>query len=511
MNIIGFTKTVLLTGFVLVLLACASGSKLVIKSGTKVIKTEEYSWQDLISVEIPEGVIVISKEAFEGNELETLVIPHGVTSIGEGAFRMNNLTSVIIPDTVSRIASRAFTANKLKVVFIPESVKDLAEDAFDSYTAVIIMSSPKGEYAGDYRVLVENNRVAITEYRGKDTELVIPERINGLPVAVIGKYVFFEKGLASVVIPETVTLIEAGAFRRNSLTSVTIPGGLTAVADYVFAENELKAIAIPDNVTTIGKYAFGHNSIETIDIPVSVTSIGDAAFQFNSIANITIPDSVSRIGKYAFYGNSLSNIAVPKSLRQISENVFGKNEVTKVIIPDGVQKIDRYAFFSNKLTEIELPASITTLDETAFDKAVTLKGLGAPATLEISTKKGRPLRVKANRIVARSFILPGRATIPLEISVDGSGGSINFSTSISYTFLSQHDYLLIVDSKNQYFPHYSVLVQLEKDGVPEYYWLYQYAETERARVKREFGGVNPSSGTSMVLIKEGNGSGAVAW
>jgi hypothetical protein len=507
MKIIVFTKTVLLTGLVLVLLACASGSKLVIKSGTKVIKTGEYSWQDLTSVEIPEGVTVISKEAFEGNELETLVIPHGVTSIGEGAFRMNNLTSIVIPDTVTRIGSEAFASNELTTVFIPESVTDLAEDAFDSEVAVIIRSPPKGEYAGDYKVLVQNNKVVITEYRGKDTDLVIPEQINGLPVAAIGKYVFFEKGLASVVIPETVTVIEAGAFRRNSLSSVTIPGGLTTIADYVFAENELESVVIPGKVTAIGKYAFGDNSIETVDIPAGVTSIGDEAFEFNAIANISIPESVIRIGKSAFFGNSLSNIAVPKSLRQISENVFGKNELTKVIIPDGVQKIDRYAFFSNKLTEIELPASITALDEAAFDKAVTLKGPGAPATLEISAKKGRPLRVSTNRIVARSFILPGRTTIPLEISVDGSGGSISFSTSVSYTFLSQHDYLLIVDSENQYFPFYSVLVQLEKDGLPEYYWLYQYVETERARIKREFGGVNPSSGTAMVLIKEGNGSG----
>jgi hypothetical protein len=85
-----------------------------------------------------------------------------------------------------------------------------------------------------------------------------------------------------------------------------------------------------------------------------------------------------------------------------------------------------------------------------------------------------------------------------------SGSSISFNASVSYTFLPQHDYLLTVDSKGE-FPYYSVLVQLDKDKTPEHYWLYQYAETETARDKRVFSGVNPGSGTSMVLINEGSG------
>ena len=63
----------------------------------------------------------------------------------------------------------------------------------------------------------------------------------------------------------------------KSLTSITIPNGMTSVRYSAFSCCEsLTSIKIPNGVTSIGKNAFyGRKSLTSITIPGSVTSIGN--------------------------------------------------------------------------------------------------------------------------------------------------------------------------------------------------------------------------------------------
>ena len=54
---------------------------------------------------------------------------------------------------------------------------------------------------------INGNNVTIKNYKGNATSVVIPDRIQGLPV----------------------TIIWVGAFRRTNLTSVTIPDSVTVI------------------------------------------------------------------------------------------------------------------------------------------------------------------------------------------------------------------------------------------------------------------------------------------
>ena len=70
---------------------------------------------------------------------------------------------------------------------------------------------------------------SIITYNGNDTNVVIPGKIAGVTITAIGKEVFFEKGLTSIVIPDSVTSIGYLAFAYNQLTNVTIPDNVNVV------------------------------------------------------------------------------------------------------------------------------------------------------------------------------------------------------------------------------------------------------------------------------------------
>ena len=109
-------------------------------------------------------------------------------------------------------------------------------------------------------------------------DVVIPSRINGTLVMMIGH----------------------AAFMNKHLSSVSIPGAVNSIATNAFHTNNLDSIVIPENVTSIGPNAFLYNKLTNVTIPGNVTNIGDSAFAYNALRSVTILSKVTSFGTYAF-------------------------------------------------------------------------------------------------------------------------------------------------------------------------------------------------------------------
>ncbi|MDR2519039.1 MAG: leucine-rich repeat domain-containing protein [Spirochaetaceae bacterium] len=141
----------------------------------------------------------------------------------------------------------------------------------------------------------EQNRqggAAITGYTGTDTALVIPARIDGKPVTVIGNYAFAEcRSLRRVTIPAGVIFIESNAFLGcTGLRSVIIPGSVTSIGGGAFYGcSSLRRVTVLDGVTAIEDYAFDEcSNLTSVTIGGSVTAIGDYAFdECSSLTSVT--------------------------------------------------------------------------------------------------------------------------------------------------------------------------------------------------------------------------------
>jgi hypothetical protein len=176
--------------------------------------------------------------------------------------------------------------------------------------------------AGDFEYKKEGGGITITGYTGSAKKIVIPERIDGLPVVAIGSDVFWDGQLTGVSIGNSVVSIGSGAFWNNRLTSVEIPHSVKTIGDAAFAANQLTSVNIGDSVVSIGNGAFWNNQLTGIVIPDSVETIGNVAFASNRLTGVSIGNSVVSIGGDAFYDNQLTSVVVPHSVENLADDAF---------------------------------------------------------------------------------------------------------------------------------------------------------------------------------------------
>lgn len=90
----------------------------------------------------------------------------------------------------------------------------------------------------------------------------------------------YEELTENVVIPETITQINAGLSGYKALRSVTLHEGVTAIAKNAFQDCvNLSSIKLPSQLKFIGEQAFsGCKSLYSINIPKYISEVGDSAF-----------------------------------------------------------------------------------------------------------------------------------------------------------------------------------------------------------------------------------------
>lgn len=261
--------------------------------------------------------------------------------------------------------------SKLQDVNVPKSVRNIGSDAF-WYTN----KRDPSDYLGLYNLTHET---PFLKNKRNENPLVI---INN--IVVDGRTCY-----GSVVIPDGVKSICAGAFANSGITSVHIPEGVTEIGDKTFADcGGLSEINIPQSVNIIGESAF-HNcqSLATISsLPDGLTAIGDGAFMGCKFTSVDIPDSVTTIGEGAFLScDELESVKLPEGLTEIKEATFREcTKLTQVDMSDNVTLIGNAAFFHcTSLKSIRLSQNLKKIGEGvigtgAFDGCTSLESIVIP-------------------------------------------------------------------------------------------------------------------------------------
>ena len=211
----------------------------------------------------------------------------------------------------------------------------------------------------------EDGGITVTKCWGFDTEIIIPDTIDGKKVTKIGDNAFNQ---------------------REYLTSVTIPDSVTSIGKSAFfCCSRLKSVKISKNVTSIGASAFMYcRELTAIDIPKGVTKIEDSTF-YNCfvLSSVTLPDTVTSIGEWAFSSTSMKSITLPANLTTIGYGAFSHcNKLSSITFPASVTNIEGSAFYyCSALTSLTIPATVKSIGKEAFREclgltSVTVAGSG---------------------------------------------------------------------------------------------------------------------------------------
>lgn len=185
---------------------------------------------------------------------------------------------------------------------------------------------------------------------GKDkniSDLVIPEKIDGVTIDTIGVHAFYNNDFNSITIPTTVTSIEGGAFNSAKSTNIMYQGTL---------ENWL-SIDMGSNVFNNDNLYIGGTKLNDITIPSSVTSIKNNAFYGINANKFVVHGNVNSIGKNAFAGGTNTKIYYTDDLAKWLEIEKGQTVAGK-----------KYDLFIDdvKLDDLVIPASVKELKDNAL-------------------------------------------------------------------------------------------------------------------------------------------------
>ena len=235
---------------------------------------------------------------------------------------------------------------------------------------------------------------------------------NGNPKTTYYSSIFYYGSfLTALVIPDTVTEIEEGAFYGlasieylktpfvgTGIASKKPIGAMFSVgyynevtdANYIYpfmcANDGINAsTANHVNVTyEMNWYEKTMSSTYFYHIPVNLktvvitkeTSIGTRAFvAIPSIEQIVLPDTLTSVGDYAFSElSSLTSINLPNSLTSISVGLMAEcTSIETIILPNNVTGIPNNAFGGcSSLELLYIPSSITKIGDEAFEKCTDL-------------------------------------------------------------------------------------------------------------------------------------------
>lgn len=335
------------------------------------------NYKKIKSIVVPEGYTSIGKKAFAGCEnLENIQLPSSLRAIGSGAFAgCKSLKTIVFPDEVASFGTSLFTECKLDTVELPLNLEFLPKKCFEgAFVDSIIfrgnnltgdgkvfdfLNEPNAIYTDakvklygitkrvikplkelEYRGIVKEKTPAqikkewtyselsdgtlmIEDYKGLDSEIIIPGEIAGKVVSEIGEGVF-DAGKNLLGDGRKISSLQKDV--RIHITKITVPETVRIIGKEAFLDCGVKMVELPDGLVEIGEGAFKCcKRLESIDLPASLKVIGEEAFSgIHGIGKWILPEGLETIEMGAFAYSTMQEIHIPATVKSIGNGAISK-------------------------------------------------------------------------------------------------------------------------------------------------------------------------------------------
>lgn len=192
-----------------------------------------------------------------------------------------------------------------------------------------------------YETNSDGKSFSVSKGSATDKDIIIPSKINGLPVTALSQRAFYNGySFTSVQIPQSVTSIGKDSFNMCvNLTRLVIPDSVQTLGSYAFSGcSELTSVVLSDKLQSLETMTFADCvKLENVNLPASLTKIGTYVFlNCKSLQQLTLPASVTSVGAWAFKGcEKLESITIGKKVVTLGVEMLDGCSSLKQIIFNG--------------------------------------------------------------------------------------------------------------------------------------------------------------------------------
>lgn len=246
---------------------------------TKILARAFFQNKDLEEVEIPASYASIGKEAFGGcTNLKKVTLPKDALAIEKYAFQdCENLEMIFIPKEVRYLGDWAFWGCEHLTILVENNDGDDSSQWFSEFwdddRGFAYVLNPVFKEDADFKYVVtdygeapeKEKTVIIYAYKGKNPDVRIPEKIDGLCVS---DAFIHNDDITSLYVPAEYDGFKMTFSYCRNLKRAELSDKVTDILyGYFWGCKKLQEVVIPDSVTLIEEFSFaGCTSLKEITV-----------------------------------------------------------------------------------------------------------------------------------------------------------------------------------------------------------------------------------------------------